>query len=249
MQEQATVTVLEQAELLAKDWAGKKPMSEFRFCIGSEQGLRSTVWKIWTGSKGKNDIYIQSRMMGSDMKISLHESGLCQCSLTSEWVIKNNKANHERHITRWQRQEPNSTLTTLLFQIIIPESELRLTTVKEKLQKVNWIELPKPGYATKVECYLTPVIDSESFKNIKTPYPILISFQLPSGNLFISLIHDEVISDGNFQILNLAHKGVEQCVQDTGIELKPEFRAGIGIYEKSNDIHGIIEVTPMPRTN
>lgn len=57
---------------------------EFRFCVGEVTGERSTVWKIWVN---KNDIYILSRMMGSDAKISLHASGCCQFSRTLKWWV------------------------------------------------------------------------------------------------------------------------------------------------------------------
>ena len=223
-------------------------MTEFRFCIGSPQGLRSTVWKIWSGTIGKSDVYIQSRMMGSDMKISLHESGLCQCSMTNEWVEKYNKSNAERHITRWQRQEPISTIASLIFQIIIPESELRQTNVREKLQKVKWVEAPQLGYATKIECYITPPLALESLEGINFPHPCLVYFQLPSKNWFVSLVNQEVMTDENLHMLDYAHKEIERHAHIAGVELKPEFRAGFGTYESTKDIHGIVEVVPVPRT-
>lgn len=55
---------------------------EFRFCIGEATGERSTKWKILVN---KSDIYILSKMIGSDVKMSLHASGHYQLSRTSKW--------------------------------------------------------------------------------------------------------------------------------------------------------------------
>jgi hypothetical protein len=76
---------------------------EIRFAAGTENGLRSTVWKLYTGSD--DSIYLQSRMMGSDTKVSFHKSGSCQFSFTNEWVKKNLgngiHKNADRHLRRW----------------------------------------------------------------------------------------------------------------------------------------------------
>jgi len=63
-----------------------KTRHEFRFSVGKPNQRRSTVWKVFSN---KNDIYICSRMMGPDMKISLHETGKYQWSMTSAWVAIN----------------------------------------------------------------------------------------------------------------------------------------------------------------
>ncbi len=180
--------------------------SKFYFCIGNPEGLRSTVWKTYSGSNIKSDVYIQSRMMGSEMKISLHESGLCQCSFTDDWVQKYNKHNAERHIERWQRQEPTSTLATLIFQIIIPESELRQVESNERLQKVTWIEKPPVGYATKVVCYLTPPLEAENLEGAKFPYPLVNYFRLPSKHWFVLLVSQEKMTQENIKALNHAQE-------------------------------------------
>jgi hypothetical protein len=224
-------------------------MAEFRFGVGSPQGLRSTIWKIYSGSKEKSDVYIQSRMMGSDMKISLHESGICQCSLTNEWVRKFDKRNAERHILRWQRSEPISTSAVLIFQIIIPESELRQVDVKEKLQKVKWLETPQPNQATRVVCYLAPPMQDIQSQSVNFPYPHLFSFQLPNKYWFVMLFHNQTMTEDNVRTLNSAHSEIRASASKAGIELKPEFRASVGTHEPTSDLHGIIEIAPISREN
>lgn len=63
-----------------------KNRNEFWFAVGKPTERRSTVWKVIST---KDDIYILSRMMGSVSRISLHQSGDCQWSLTSDWIGKN----------------------------------------------------------------------------------------------------------------------------------------------------------------
>ncbi len=215
-------------------------MKEFRFCVGSREGKRSSVWKLWVS---KSDVYIQSRMMGSDIKVSIHESGLCQFSMTEDWVKKTGKCNNERHIVRWQREEPTKTSTIHLFRIIIPESELRAVKVSENISRVTWLSAPPFGFVTLIECYLTPPsvnpICNEAF-----PYPLLASFQLADQKWFIGLIHQEPVTEANSQILHDARRKMLKLAVEAGIELKPEYRA-VFFAEVPNGARGLIEVVPL----
>jgi hypothetical protein len=47
---------------------------EVRLAVGTLTDRRSTVWKFWVH---KSEIYILSRMFGSDTKVSLHSTGDC----------------------------------------------------------------------------------------------------------------------------------------------------------------------------
>jgi hypothetical protein len=218
-------------------------MKEFRFCVGSKQGKRSSVWKFWVS---KNDVYIQSRMMGSDMKVSLHESGLCQFSMTGDWIKKTGKYNSERHIVRWQREEPEKVSVIHLFRIIIPESELRVVNVSEKLSKVTWINAPPFGYTTLVECYLTPP-SVKPISNKSFPYSLLTSFQLIDQKWFVALIHQEIVTEENSRILYDARREMLKRAMEVGVELRPEYRSAF-FLKAPNDARGLIEVVPLVDT-
>jgi hypothetical protein len=47
-----------------------------RTCVGSPDGPKSGVWRIWVG-KGKSDVYVAVRSYTGILKVSLHESGRC----------------------------------------------------------------------------------------------------------------------------------------------------------------------------
>ncbi len=70
----------------------------FRFAVGSEQDNRSNTWKVVVN---KNDMYLLSKGFGSDFKISFHESGQCQCSLTDSYVKRTGISNKNRHFEKW----------------------------------------------------------------------------------------------------------------------------------------------------
>ena len=54
-----------------------------RFAIGDTRGYRSSVWRVWK-ARNKDDLYIAPRPMVSVLKGSLHASGLCYFSITSQ---------------------------------------------------------------------------------------------------------------------------------------------------------------------
>ena len=149
--------------------------SELRFAVGSKEGRRSSIWKIWAQ---KDDVYILSRMMGCDAKVSLHASGLCQFSRTSDWVKKKQARNAERHMVRWQIDKPAASSAMHIFRIIIPESELRVIDLDEPLKKVKWLDTPTQGGAAFVECYLTP--PAEDLNSSKFPHEHLSNTANPN---------------------------------------------------------------------
>ncbi|MBC8468154.1 MAG: hypothetical protein H8D56_01680 [Planctomycetes bacterium] len=131
---------------------------ELRFCIGEPTGLHSTTWKIWVN---RNDVYLSSRMLASDIKVSLHESGKCQFSHTSESFAHRGKSNRDRHIQKWIRRRtyPENGVVHL-FRVIIPSTELRSTSAEKKEAKgVIWYAAPPSGYGAYIELWLTPVLD------------------------------------------------------------------------------------------
>jgi hypothetical protein len=137
---------------------------------------------------------------------------------------KDSKINNERHIVRWQREEPTKASAIHLFRIIIPESELRAVKVSENISKVTWLSTPPFGFVTLVECYLTPS-SLNPILNEAFPYPLLASFQLADQKWFIGLIHQEPVTEENSHILFDARRKMLKLATEAGVELKPEYRA------------------------
>ena len=138
-----------------------KEFKEFRFAVGTPNGLRSSVWKLWTS---KREFYVKSRMMGSTVKVSVHSEGVAQYSMESPWYGKHrpNQPNRDRHIERWEWNEPTDNAASMVFRVFIPQSELREVKASEHLSGVIWLEAPGEGKQAHIICYASPAPLSEA---------------------------------------------------------------------------------------
>lgn len=211
---------------------------DYRIIVGSQDGLRSTVWKF---SVHCNDIYIMSRMFGADSKVSLHESGQCQWSLTGSWVVKSpERKNTDRHIVKWVAHRPNANEAQHIFRIHIPESELRNVGDIESLKGVNWISPPPAGAAVSLECYITPVCNSDPALQSNLPYPVEISIPLDDGRWFVAMRNITTPSAEDIEHLRIA------VVNEVGAGYisKPEHRVA-AFTELPGPTRGLIELCPF----
>jgi hypothetical protein len=209
---------------------------EYQFCVGGPEARRSTVWHIWSRN---GDVYIRSRMMGS--QFILRESGTCQWSLTEDRARQTGAHDADRNFV-WQRPEPASTASAHVFRIIIPESELREVSITEDTKQVKWLNAPPPGHAVLVECYLTPPLDS--LDGVTFPYALLTSSQLPDSKWFVTLVHQEVMTEQNHHVLRDAREKIVKRVMDAGIELTPQSRA-VAFIKGDGGVSGVIEMVPL----
>ena len=130
-------------------------MKTFRFAIGSAEGPRSTVWRLWTTNL---EFYIKSSMMGNSVKVSIHSEGAAQYSMESDWYGKNrpDQPNKGRHIEKWTWQEPSKTNASLVFLMFVPQCELRKVHTDRDLSNVTWLDAPGEGKQVQVICYVSP---------------------------------------------------------------------------------------------
>ncbi len=123
-----------------------------RFAIADDSGARSSVWRIWKG-RGKDDIYIAPRPIVSIAKGSLHKSGHCYFSFTSQHhtqMVVAGTAREKRAFTRWRRlQAPQAGLVNVVSLLFAAEYLSRHGTPVE--QGTALIEAPRPGEAVVVD--------------------------------------------------------------------------------------------------
>jgi hypothetical protein len=218
-------------------------MSKFRYCVGSPDGPRSSVWTLWTNLRSA---YIQTRMMGSSTKVSIHDqegaqwSG--QWSMQSDWYGRNrpNRPNRERHICKWTCDRPDPTTAAHVFRILVPDSELRVVTIQENLRQVHWLPVPTPKYVICVECYITPPVEGTDFHY---PYKHLVSLPLGYSEWFVVLVHEEKLTASITQQLALLRA---MAATDLGSPPPPEYR-GVGVLKTDKGVHGMIEFVPGPQ--
>jgi hypothetical protein len=169
------------------------PPTELRVAIGCPDDRRSTIWKF---TACRSEVYILSRMFGSECKVSLHSSGQCQWSGTGHWVKKDrSRRNADRHFMKWSAPRPHATEATLVFRIRIPESELRQVDVEEDLTGVLWLPVPERGRTASFACYITPPSINDPAATAQLPGTLVLSQQLEDKH-WLTVIHHVEALDG-----------------------------------------------------
>jgi hypothetical protein len=120
-----------------------------RFAVGSPDGPRSRTWRLWVPPR-KSDVYISSRRVASDVKVSLHEPGPSRLALTQEHVRGPNPiavpGADPRGAVEWERPRPRlpEVPMTRPFAILVPAEEVRDRDGSES-GDVVWTAPPAPG--------------------------------------------------------------------------------------------------------
>jgi len=123
--------------------SGLAPGEGFRFAVGSVDGPKSTIYRIWT-QKNKPDLFLAGIPTAGVMKVSFHESGQWQHSFLSQVAMEYVSTNAERHVDKWQRPAPLTPGWTQCYCITVPRTELRYTNVD--VADVRWAGDPGHGY-------------------------------------------------------------------------------------------------------
>ena len=217
--------------------------SEYRIAIGTPSGRRSTVWKFVVAA---NEAYILTRMFGADAKISLHGDGLCQFSASSEWVLRAvGRQNQDRHITRWNIVRPHGSSALRVFQVLVPQTELRVIIDDEDLSEVQWLPESPAGMTTSLECYVTPPSDADPSLGGALPHARLFSAMLTDRRWFVILHHDM-----RFDGLDLVamRATIAAQIREAGREPLPAHRAALFTEGDGGVVRGLIEFVPTPET-
>lgn len=216
--------------------AGEK---ERRVAVGTPSGRRSTVWKFFVQ---EDEIYILSRMFGREAKVSLHSSGDCQWSLTGSWVTgAEGRKNAERHMVKWTSARPNGSTALHVFQVRIPETELRAIELNENLHKVEWLPIPPVGHTVSLECYVTPPVESDPALQSHLPHRHLFSLRLADGRWFTVLSHVPPLDGGD---LEPYRSQMNALVRAEGIEPNAQQR-GCLFTVSDGSARGLIELCPV----
>lgn len=211
---------------------------EFRVAVGTPDGPRSTVWKFVVAG---SDIYIITRMFGSDAKVSLHASGECQWSGTETWVRKEpERRNAERHITTWTMPRPVGREAAHVFWVRIPGTELRTIPPGEDLSSVKWLPAPPVGTAVSLNCYLTPPAENDPSLSSLLPDEHLFSLQRTDRRWLVVTQSHVPLPDG----FAAYRAQIQALAAERGIVLQPEHRACL-FSVGDGALRGLIEMCPV----
>lgn len=213
-------------------------MKKFRFAVGSADGLRSTVWQLWTSGL---EFYLQSRMMGGSVKVSIHSGGVGQYSMQSDWYGKHrpNQPNQARHIDRWRWVEPTDQTASLVFRMFVPQTALRDVRETEDLSTVAWLDEPGAGRQLQIVCYVSPApIDAAPVNEPR----FLSALERGAGSIVVFAFPVDVCQE-DLRQMDLVNAQVENWAAENGVELKPTYRLA-GLAVDATGGRSLIEFAP-----
>jgi len=212
---------------------------EARFAVGSPSGRRSSVWKFIVRD---SDVYIVTRMFGSEAKVSLHASGQCQWSRSDKWVKQAlGRRNADRHIVKWSMPRQVARAAFIIFQVRIPETELRVFTAEEELSTVQWLPAPPLGATASLECYITPISEADPTLTNFIPHPCIVAQPLADGRWFVVLHY---VAPLNGRELDGKRKKMLHQARTAGMRPGPQDRGG-AFTVGTEPTRGIIELCPI----
>ena len=136
-------------ELARKAERMRKRIRGARFAVGSTDGPRGSVWRIWVNG---NDVYVAARVAASEMKVSLHASGKWRSAFTERHVQREDAliaSDRDRAVDKWERPDEFAPGWTRAFVIVVPASEVVPSqAVITDPGEIIWIDPLPDGWAT-----------------------------------------------------------------------------------------------------
>lgn len=127
------------------------PGKSCRLQLTGDSGRCSTTWVVVSGRKTA-DLYVIPRILGSAVKVSLHQSGSWQVGMTKEAAILP-QSGGSRHWDIWRRGEASATGLVHAWRLIIPDQELRSAMPDAK---ARFLPPVGAGHAAAIEFLISP---------------------------------------------------------------------------------------------
>lgn len=167
----------------------KKDVPVIRVAVGSREGPKSGVWRIWA-AKDKSDVYVAIRSYAGIFKVSLHESGECFVGLTTQFAEANASAlrgrGGSRHFDKWKRGTHSGSQLSIPFRLVFPATELReVRTEDDQDPLVEWIEPPAQDQSVDMAAVFTGQCYADGDWPLRAQGARLVAtFRLPNGEVF-----------------------------------------------------------------
>lgn len=212
-------------------------MREFRFAVGSRDGLRSTVWKCWVQGA---EAYISGRLFGTEAKVSLHSSGDCQWSCTDAWVQKHlNRRNADRHIAKWQLTYPQGNDALLAFRVAVPVSELRSEPLHLGQKKVHWVGNAPIGSTVEFCFYFTRALHGPPATDGTPTLRHMASLPMRDGRWLVVFVWLRSLSA--VDVAAARDAAVEQA-REAGVQVGAEHRIALFALPTAETTAAVLEV-------
>jgi hypothetical protein len=121
-----------------------------RFAVGSRATGYSSIWSAWSY---QNDFYLGVCATLGDMKVSLHESLICNYGMTERSAtLLDPSGQRDRAIVKWRRRPAPSKRAHLVASICFPTACLRLPIPEQSTRKpVRLFKAAPAGRARQVD--------------------------------------------------------------------------------------------------
>jgi hypothetical protein len=166
------------------------PGGEIRFAVGSPDGPRSAMWKLFS-PKNKSDVYLAYRAAGRYVKVSLHQSGNWRFQWISPDVAREAGAiDGTRVIEQWQRPAADEGWT-IGPMILVSERDVVPLVIDQPVDGVKWFPAPAPGHGVWIHIFIVePGISAKNFSDVSFGG----GFHLANGEVCVLLARQRPIT-------------------------------------------------------
>jgi len=185
-----------------------------RFAVGSPETLQSHVWRVWVQ---KDEIYIGTRGMKMNWKVSLHKSGIWRIATVKE--LHSPDVDSDRVIVKWRRPKEDSAgwipSVNILVSSVGPEKPLAAFSYKES--KIEWFTPPKKGKKLIFKIFLSvPAVSLDSGNNllVQHGYRVIRSMKKLNGET-VWFVMAELDVDA------VEYEKIKQVIAKTKINIAP----------------------------
>lgn len=188
------------------------PGGEIRFAVGSPDGPRSAMWKLWS-PKRKSDVYLAYRAVGRYVKVSLHQSGSWRFQwITPDVAREAGAADGRRLIEEWQRPAADQGWT-MGPMILVSDRDVVPLAFDQPVEGVHWFPAPAPDHGVWIHIFIVaPGISGKSFNDAS----IGGGFHLANGEVCVLLARQRPITPEEAQWLE-AQREDDALASDVGV--------------------------------
>lgn len=158
----------------------KSPKKKLRFGVGDGGRLYSEIWTLWNN---RSDVYLTSKAFGGRIKLSLHQSGVCQYAFSKDFWEANSgvfeSGFKDRTWHRWRRPYAAKDKLVHVATVIFASCEQWNDYDSVSNEAVALLTPPPHGYCFEVSI----ICSTDSYTAYSEPNAMgpLIEIELENG--------------------------------------------------------------------
>ena len=168
-----------------------------RFAVVAADGRRSCEWRVWTSSSKRptDEVYLAPRLMGGELKVSIHSDGWCQHGLTG--ALRAGVRPDDSHVLeRWRLGKAHDGWH-VPYQVCFPESQLDVVGPLE--EGTRRIASAAPGRAILVSVLVGGPLSSEATVTSGLEHAVVGRLDRASGGSVVLVAIEMNLDDGQLR--------------------------------------------------